>query len=299
MTHEVYNIDLNKRLTNKEIICYFNSLVNDNKLISTKRYDLEINDYSNYDDFNRIVKYSNNRYYFNQHLLITKFFAQNRNKDISNIDINLEIFEKLHEIIAEIELRRMIEDNITYKIDPLYYVYLVKEYIDEYSPKVLRKNYQKIRSLHLTSAIIKENVDNNLLDSSVEDDFNSKINSTIRNVYRKYNQSPMQQAIYNETEFLSMSDTGYYYDISSVDIQLIEKKFGKDVLNKFLDAFSRQDYSEINKSLLYKIMYGKNLTINDKKEIFNNNVIKYESILDYAERKNNFKKRIFIKNLLK
>ena len=130
MTHEVYNIDLNKRLTNKEIICYFNNLVNDNKLISTKRYDLEINDDSNYNDFNRIVKYSNNRYYFNQHLLITKFFTQNRNKDINNVDINLEIFEKLHEIIAEIELRRMVDDNITYKIDPLYYVYLVKEYID-------------------------------------------------------------------------------------------------------------------------------------------------------------------------
>ena len=52
-------LDLNKRLTNEEIMNYFNHMVNDRKLISTKKYDLEINSSSNYEDFDSIIKYKN------------------------------------------------------------------------------------------------------------------------------------------------------------------------------------------------------------------------------------------------
>jgi hypothetical protein len=276
-------------LNNDEIINYFNMMVNDNKFIHTKRYDLEIICDDEADCQNIIIFDSkSNKFIFNKGILFSKWDDKNLSKN--SYDFNLLALETINSIIAKIELLRMLDDQITYKKEPIFYTYLVKELLNSNNNGILLQHYIKMRKLQLTSFVLNYSHNNYGLSLIKKLDYDLKCNQKIINTFNvKYDETPIYDAINYETDF-KMDDYGYFLENLT---PVIIERFGTNVASAYNEALKNNTKESSDNNLLNCILLGK--PIENIDDIIK--ISKYRSIFEYAETLNEIEKNKIIRKI--
>ncbi len=278
-----YNLK-NARLNANELHEYYNSQVNHHQLLTEKIYNLRIIDDSKYEVLKPICfNYETNEYTLNMHYIVVDFYKKHQGEEqISIYELNILLLEYINKIIASVELRRGINNNILYKKESEFYTYLVNEYIDPSIKSIVRTNYNNIRKMQLTSHIIDKCTMEYGLNPFAKLNYVQKINKYIyKKFFNNEYECPSMNAKENETTFFKMSDKGYFIDINR---NKMKQTLGNDVPSKFEYAVNHQMKQKPlpDQNLLDALLYGKMIN-NDVKNIILKDVINNMSIIDYAE----------------
>lgn len=232
--------DINKYIfTNEELIEYFYKLTRKDELLTEEQYTLSISSVrkkSSDDNIKITIDRNNHTITLNRYLLTSMFYKNTSDGNIypfrynkfSNFEYNKYLIEAINKLAAKVELIRMSKDNITYKIDPTFYVYLVNELYNYTESSELINNYQEIRNLSIMYQHSKNTS-------------NIKIsNALITNNYK--NGSPMKKAMKTELEYVQ-------YEIE--DDEIFEK------YNYAISRFNKNPKS--SSSLLDSLLFGRNI----------------------------------------
>lgn len=255
------------RINDNDMINYFDFIVNSSNLITDKKVNLKIiyeeekNVRLDSDELNKSFKFDDvtNTYFFNAYNLIAS------DKVLPAYAYNIEAIEQINMMVADNELRKMVNDNITYQIEPLFYSYLVSSFTNNnYGPII--DNFIKFRSIQLTSNCIDIARNNFKLNPLMQLDYasygNQKIMETLEKRLSCDNSCPINDDGFNDLGFM-INKNGL---LANRFYNKIKAKFGEDVLNKFKIAIQTDSYS-LNYDILANLLYGKPISEEDYNEL--------------------------------
>lgn len=264
-TASYYNCSSLFSFNDKEILDYFESMVNNDLLINEK-YNLIVT--SEKENSKKYLTYdaTTKTFFFNRRIFQTLFYIEN--KDSSNIIFacNHAILEIIHTIISKIELERKIKSKSFYKNNPIFYRCYLQESVSGYKNElkenfIIAKNTQLLNNFY--NICIKE--------FGLDECLKNELNDWLRNYLLNYENNGILDTI---DSYQNLADI---FCINLIDYEKeIQHKYDIETLEKY--NYSTLQKKSNKRSLLDSMLYSKKFTKHEKEFINDKNI----NILDYA-----------------